>query len=509
MFPSIMYHRLLVLAAITFGPSCQAQRFTILLVIADDPGLDPVPGYMPGPQKAAMPNLMALMMQGLTFDHVWTDALCSPTRSNIITGRYGFRTGVLDPGQLSLLSANEITFYQYLANIGSGCSSCIIGKWHLGGPQPDPAYPNVMGIPHFEGLLSGAVNNYFNWPLTVNGVVTRSNEYITTALTDRAIDWIDQQISPWLCWLAYTAPHTPLHRSPLFMHDQGSLPVHPDSIAANPLPHYLAMVESVDHELGRWLSSLTPSELAHTMVIFMGDNGTDMSVVQPPYVPAQARGTLYEGGVRVPLVIAGPSILRPGEREAALVNSSDLFATIVDITGHTRSVYEDSRSLMPLFSQADPNFRPCLYANVSHGAWSGHSIRDERWKLIDMDNGTQLLFDLQNDPWETTDPLSGGLSAAEEQAYDQLITGCQLSTGSNEVTPKHRFALYPDPSSGEVLIRSPFKGPVEMAVFNVVGSLVWSFRATSSMELAELAPGLYFIELRQRGLSQFIRFVKE
>ena len=158
-----------------------AQQSNILLVIADDVGLDPVPGYLPGPQKATMPNLGALMAQGLSFDNVWASPLCSPTRSTIITGRYGYQTGVLNPGELSLLPADEITLHRYLTDNGSGYASCIIGKWHLGGSAPDPAYPNAMGVPHYAGLLSGAVNNYYTWPLTVNGSTSPSTAYITTA----------------------------------------------------------------------------------------------------------------------------------------------------------------------------------------------------------------------------------------------------------------------------------------------------------------------------------------
>ena len=295
-----------------------AQQPNILLVIADDLGLDPVPGYMPGPVKASMPRLEALMGEGLTFDNVWMNPLCAPTRSTILTGRYGYQTGVLNAAELSLLPADETTLHRYLSESGSGYASCIIGKWHLGGLDPDPAYPNVMGIPHFAGLLSGAVNNYYNWPLTIDGVTAQSSDYITTAITEMAIDWIDQQATPWFCWLAYTAPHTPLHLPPLNMHSQGALPTDQASITADPLPYFLAMTESVDYEMGRLLDALPPEVRANTVVIFMGDNGTDAGVIQMPYLPNHGKGTLFEGGVRVPLVIAGPAITRMGQHEEAL-----------------------------------------------------------------------------------------------------------------------------------------------------------------------------------------------
>lgn len=486
-----------------------AQQPNILLIIADDLGLDPVPGYMAGPEKASMPNLEALMAQGLTFDNVWADPLCSPTRSTIITGRYGFRTGVLNPGDLSLLPANETTLHQYLTDIGSGYASCIIGKWHLGGLQPDPAYPNTMGVPHFAGLLSGTVTNYNNWPLTIDGTTSQSTDYITTALTDRAIDWIDQQTSPWFCWLAYNAPHTPLHRPPLFMHDQGPLPTDPDSVAANPLPYYLAMLESVDFELGRLLASLSAAELANTLVVFVGDNGTSMEVIQSPYVAGHAKGTLYEGGVRVPLVIAGPSVTRAGEREDALVNTTDLFATVVESTGHTLPIYEDSRSLVPLFTQANMDPRSCLFANVSQGAVVGDAIRNDRWKLIDLDNGAQLFFDLLNDPWESTNLLIGGLTVDEQLAYDALMADCSLITEVEEGEVADALELLPNPTSGQVFIQGPSRGQVTVRVRSCAGTLVLDTQTDALVDVRALAAGLYFVELEQGDRRRVVRLLKE
>ncbi|MBK9273620.1 MAG: sulfatase-like hydrolase/transferase [Flavobacteriales bacterium] len=488
--------------------SVNAQQPNILLVIADDLGLDPVPGYAPWVDKAAMPNLEALMAQGLTFDNVWADPLCSPTRSTIITGRYGFRTGVLNPGDLSLLPAGETTLHRHLSDLNSGYASCIIGKWHLGGQQPDPTYPNIMGVPHFAGILSGAVSSYTSWSLTVDGVTSPSTDYVTTALTDRAIDWIDQQTTPWFCWLAYNAPHTPLHRPPLFLHQQGPLPVHPDSIAANPMPYYLAMVESVDHEVDRLLASLTAAELANTVVLFIGDNGTSPDVIQVPYPPNHAKGTLYEGGVRVPLVIAGPGITRAGEREAALVNTTDLFATIVELTGHALPAYEDSRSLVPLFTQTGQTVRSCLFANVSQGAVSGHAIRDERWKLIDLDDGTQQFFDLLNDPWESTDLLLGGLNTSEQQAYDALQAACQPATAVPEQAGPSTFTVIPNPSTGLVTVQAPASAPIEVRIHDAAGSLVRALRITTTMDLTDLEPGFYFITMEQGGQQGVVRFVK-
>lgn len=485
-----------------------AQSPNVLLVIADDLGLDPVPGYLPGPQKATMPRLGAMMAQGLTFDNVWVDPLCSPTRSTILTGRYGLYTGVLNPGDQSLLPADEITLHQYLQDIGSGYASCIIGKWHLGGLQPDPTYPNAMGIPHYAGLLSGAVNNYNTWPLTINGSTAPSNEYITTALTDLALDWIGQQTTPWFCWLAYNAPHTPLHLPPLYLHSQGALPTDQASIDADPLPYFLAMCESVDHEMDRLLDSLPPGMAANTVVIFIGDNGTDGAVIQAPYLPGHAKGSLFEGGVQVPLVIAGPVVGRAGEREAALVNSTDLFATIVEITGHPLPIYYDSRSLLPMFTQSGLSVRSCLYTEVDQGQ-SGHAIRDERWKLITLNNLQEHFFDLLNDPWETTDLMLGGLTVLQQQAYDALTSACAISTAVPSTAAPAALALFPNPAMSTLMVQGAAGALVTVELHDAVGQLVRVVSTRDALSLDGLASGVYTARIECGGRQSVLRVVKE
>lgn len=486
-----------------------AQQPNILLVIADDVGLDPVPGYLPGPQKATLPNLSALMTQGLTFDNVWASPLCSPTRSTIITGRYGYQTGVLNPGELSLLPANEITLHRYLTENGSGYASCIIGKWHLGGSTPNPAYPNVMGVPHYAGLLSGAVNNYNTWPLTINGSTSPSTEYITTKITDMAIDWIDQQTTPWFCWVAYNAPHTPYHLPPLDMHSQGALPTDQASINANPLPYFLAMLESVDHELGRLLAALTPAELANTVVIFIGDNGTEVDVIQAPYLQNHGKGTLYEGGVRVPFVMAGAGVTRAGEREDALVSTVDLFSTIVELTGAALPMYEQSRSIVPMLTQSGQTVRSCLYTDVSTTGSSGSAIRDARWKLINFDSGQQRFYDLLNDPCEQVNLLLGGLTPAEQTAFDALNNACDLSTSVPVQQAGTSFNIRPNPVKDVLLLDAPSDAPVNVRFRDALGRVVLEQGATWQVEVIGLKRGIYAVEIEQEGRRVVIRMVKE
>ncbi|MEZ4806562.1 MAG: sulfatase-like hydrolase/transferase [Flavobacteriales bacterium] len=501
-----MRHILTLVSAILLSFGALAQQPNILLIIADDLGLDPVPNYLPGPLKAAMPNLEGLMANGLTFENVWADPLCSPTRATIITGRYGFRTGVLNANAQSLIPPSEVILHCYLNNIGSSYATSLIGKWHLGGQMANPNYPTVMGVPHYAGLLAGAVSDYYAWNLTVNGVQTPRTDYITTAITDLGIEWIGQQTDPWFCWLAYTAPHTPFHLPPLNMHTQGALPTDQASITANPLPYYLAMVESLDFEIGRLFASIPASELANTVIIFIGDNGTDRNVIQAPHAMNHGKGTLYEGGVNVPMVISGPGVTRIGEREAALVNSTDLFTTIIELTGEALPVYEDSRSLVPMLSQSGQTVRDCMYAEVDD-LTTGHANRNARYKLISFANGTEAFFDLQTDPWEPNELLAGGLDVEQQVAYDDLSVNCDVLASVQE-TGTVGFAVHPNPTTDLLYVEAASTWSGRYAIRDLTGALVSTgvlAHNTHSISVVDLGAGIYVVETD--GRTQ--RFVKQ
>ena len=487
---------LLILPTIALATALPAQQ-NILLVVADDLGLDPVPGYLSGPQKAAMPTLASLMDDGLTFDHAWASPTCSPTRATIMTGRSGEETGVLGVDTLGTLDLSETTVFEYLASINSGYATSLIGKWHLGGDQAAMDDPAQQGVPHFTGILGGGVQNYTSWPQVTNGDLTPNTDYITEVLTDSAIAWINAQTQPWLCWLAYTAPHAPYHLPPLYLHTQGALPTDSASIAADPLPYYLAMVESLDSELGRLLDALPPAVLANTTIVFIGDNGTPGEVVQSPYQSMRAKGTLYQGGVHVPLVISGAGVTRMGEREAAPVVSTDLFATLVELTGEALPVYASSKSLVPLLTQSGLGHRDCLQVDAYTFQGIGHAARDERYKLIDPGNGTERFYDLDNDPYENNDlqPMLGCLIPPVQQAYADLAAGCTSIVGVEENAGTPGLGVHPNPSAGGITI-SGIPRPGGAVLLDQAGRSVMHMdlhQGSTTVDLSGLSPGTYVL----------------
>ncbi|OUS01533.1 sulfatase [Flavobacteriales bacterium 33_180_T64] len=383
----------------TLTPS--QSKPNIILIIADDMGLDASPGYSIGSIKPNMPTLQNMMNSGLRFNNLWSNPVCTPTRGSILTGKYGFRTNVLKANDV--LATSELSLHQYLDNTNSGYNHAVIGKWHL---SSDANHPTTMGVNYYAGLLNGGVQSYTNWNLTENGLTALSTEYTTTKFTDLAINWIEQQSDPWFLWLAYNAPHTPFHLPPNNLHDQGNLPTDQASIDANPLPYYLAMLEAMDTEMGRLINSMSEAERDNTIFIFIGDNGTPNQVVQD-YGSFRAKGSVYQGGVNVPMVISGKNVTRINAIENALINTTDLFATISELAGNSTPDINDSKSFKSLLSSSNTETRDYVYAEIGNDAGgSNYTIRNSTHKYIYFDDGTEALYDLSINPFENPNLLS-------------------------------------------------------------------------------------------------------
>jgi len=403
-------------------PLASGSKPNILLVIADDMGIEATPGYDIGSLKPNMPNLERLATNGIIFDNFWAYPVCAPTRASILTGRYGYRTGVLNAEDALTIPATEKTLQTFLdENTNKAYSHALFGKWHLSNNEPNR--PMAMGIGDYAGLLGGGVNDYYNWPFTQNGQTNSYSGYITSKITDLAIDWVNTQEQPWFCWLAYTAPHTPFHLPPSEMHVQGDLATDQASIEANPTPYFMAMCESIDHELGRLLESIPEDVLENTIIIFIGDNGSHPQVVQEPFASNQSKGSLFLGGVNVPMIISGKGVARINSREKSLIGSTDLFSTIAEIAGVDLPTYQDSYSFNSLLTTAVSGMRNFNYSeilNTDNPNRSGYTISDGIYKLIQLDSGRRYLYDLQIDPYEKIDLMTGTLNASQELALQTL-----------------------------------------------------------------------------------------
>jgi arylsulfatase B len=387
----------------------------IILIIADDMGLDATPGYTIGNTKPSMPNLTALQNTGLKFTNFSTNPLCSPTRASIISGKYGYKTGVLTVDDI--LSNSEVTLQKFInQNTQNAYATAVIGKWHLAGTSTT-FNPESLGIDYFTGILSGAISNYTNWTLREDGNSIPQTAYSTEKLTDLAKTWVSQQNKPFFLWLAYNAPHSPFHVPPANMHKQGNLSSNIADINANPLPYYLASIETMDYQIGQLLASLTTEQKANTIIIFIGDNGTPNQVAQT-YSRNRVKSTVYQGGINTSLIVSGKGIERTGS-DNSLLNSTDLFATIATICGISTENYNDSKNFSSLF-KSSKTIREYAYAEVKDSNVNEYTIRNLKNKLIVKTDGSQEFYDLEKDPLETQN-LNEKLTNDEKILKNQFL----------------------------------------------------------------------------------------
>lgn len=386
----------------------------ILLIIADDMGKDATAGFSEGSIKPNTPNLDRIKNEGLSFTNAWVNPTCSPTRASILTGKYGYRTGVkwANDG----LSNTETTLHQYIdEQTNSTYANALIGKWHLSGETPTEN-PENYGIDYYAGLTRGAVQDYYQWQLFENGSGSLETEYTTKVFTDLSINWINNQTQPWFLWLAYNAPHTPFHVPPSEMHQQGDLPPYEDGMDA--LPYYLAAIEAMDYQIGVLLESIPDEELANTTIIFIADNGTPVQVAQAPFSNNSAKGSLYQGGINVPLYVSGAEVQRTGEDQSLICNT-DLFCTIANLAGVPTTNLHDSQSFATLLknSGSHRDFQYTEMQNDNNDRWT---ISDGSFKLIVDANGTEEMYHLENDPYEDENLLDGTLTAEAAYAKEAL-----------------------------------------------------------------------------------------
>ncbi|QDU68682.1 sulfatase-like hydrolase/transferase [Engelhardtia mirabilis] len=349
-----------VFLALVVAPSAsaiQGQRTTppnVLLIVLDDVGVDQLGVYAEATNPPPTPNLDALAAQSVLFRQAWSNPVCSPTRAALMTGRHGFRTGVgnaIGSGATETGLPLSETILPELLDTGGQYVHAAFGKWHLGGAADGALAPNNAGFGHYDGCLSNldivASNpaSYTNWPRVVDGVESVSTQYLTSATVDSALGWISQQTEPWFAYVAFHAVHSPFHWPPAALHS-----VNPASIPPGNPAHWQhrAMVEALDTEIGRLLSGVG-APAGDLTVIVVGDNGTAGPGIEPPFDPTHGKHTLFDGGVRVPLLISGPTVSAPGECQA-LVQVLDLFATVAEIAGVNPATIGktiDSRSLVP------------------------------------------------------------------------------------------------------------------------------------------------------------------
>lgn len=341
----------------------------ILVILADDLGVDNVGCYGLGSDLPSTPTIDAMAASGVRFQTCWANPVCSPSRSTLLTGLYANRTGVggavFAPTQTPGMNPNEQSLPKILGQMGYATGA--FGKWHLSQIAIDPVthlpmhpesggldHPNVFGFQHYAGnLMSMGPTNYYGSSKIVNGspVTVPVTTYNTSDIVDDTLAFIGAQTGPWFAYVAFNAPHSPFQGPPSSLHSvpgviEGVTPTNPTDQRL----YYRAMVEAMDTEMARLLSGV---DLGSTTVFFLGDNGTPGEVTVAPFNPAHAKNRLWDGGIHVPLVVTGSCVtVAPGTVDTSLVSLVDVFQTAADISG--TSPTSDGLSFLPQLATGSP-----------------------------------------------------------------------------------------------------------------------------------------------------------
>lgn len=399
----------------------------VLLIVSDDHGYADV-GFH-GCRDIPTPHLDRLARQGVICTNGYVShPFCSPTRAALMTGRYQQRFGhehnpFFDPtDHREGLPTSEHLLPEFLK--AAGYTTGWVGKWHLGA-APEFS-PRQRGFDEIFGFIGGG-HRYFGWsvnpkseynvPIERDGRPVEVGEHLTVAFGREGADFVRRHgVRPWFLYLAFNAPHGPQEPTPERL-------ARFSGIAEPKRRAYAAQVSLLDDAIGEVLAMLRSSGHENrTLVFFFSDNGGPLSGnTAASNTPLRAgKGSVYEGGVRVPFVVSWPGQLTPGRYEPA-VSSLDVFATSLGLAGvpMPRDRSYDSIDLLPYLTGArrgSPHAN--LFWRAERGQWAVRSADgDEVWKLVRQDGKSDELYRLDSDVGELVD-----LAGAEPRRLRELTT---------------------------------------------------------------------------------------
>ncbi len=377
------------------GPDA-AFRPNVVLIIADDMGWGDLRSH--GNTAVDTPVLDRLASEGVRVDRFYVDPVCAPTRASLLTGRWHLRTGTLWVTRgFETMRSQETTLAEIL-KAGGYATGCF-GKWHNGAHFPH--HPNGQGFDAFFGFCAGHLNNYFDAKLERNQTPVRAAGYITDALTDAALSFIEaNRAAPFFCYLPFNVPHAPFQVPDRYFNKYKA------RVLNGVLASVYGMVENMDGNVGRILDRLDALQLAEkTLVVFLSDNGPNSERYNGNF--RARKGSVYEGGTRVPCFMRWKNRIKPGTRILEPAAHIDLLPTIAELCGVPvpGGLPIDGRSLVPLLDGTAAPWpdRP-LFTHQCRApgtlALAPGAVVTARHRLVVKENGHEL-YDLLDDPGET------------------------------------------------------------------------------------------------------------
>lgn len=446
--------------------AADAKRPNVIFILADDLGYSDV--GCNGSKYYETPNIDRMAAEGARFTDGYTcGPNCQPTRAALNSGQYGPRTGVYTVGNIdrfnwrqrplrpvdnvTQLPLDKVTLAQSLKK--AGYSTGMFGKWHLG--EDKDHHPSARGFD--EAIVSAG--KHFNFK-TNPPSEHAEGEYLADFLTDHAVDFIERhQDEQFYLYLPHYGVHAPYEAKDGLTAKFQDKP----AVGGQNDPRYAAMIASVDESVGRVLAKLDELGLAeNTLVIFSSDNGgvgsyksigLDKNGVTDNSPLKGGKGTLYEGGFRVPYVFRWKGNVAPGRTESTPINSVDLYPTLVELAGGElpQDYPLDGVSYAKLLKEQKPLERgkPLFwhfpgYLGATGDTWRttpGSVVRSGDWKLIEyFEDGRLELYNLRDDIGETTN-LADKEPAKAQELHKQLTAWRQeinapLPTANDPVAVK-------------------------------------------------------------------------
>jgi len=443
----------------------QAQKHpNVILIITDDQGYGDF-GFTGNPHVKT-PCLDKLAGESIRFNNFYVSPVSAPTRSSLMTGRYSLRTGVRDTyNGGAMMASSEVTIAEVLK--GAGYATGQFGKWHLGDNYP--SRPIDQGFDESLMHLGGGMgqpgdittylrgdSSYFNPLLWHNGLQESYSGYCSDIFTDQAIRFIEKnRTGPFFCYLAFNAPHTPLQvpekyynmyrdidPSLGFDSDKRPFPEMSEKDKEDARKVY-AMVSNIDDNTCKVLKKLDELGISdNTVVIFMTDNGPQ----QRRYIAGMRglKGSVYRGGVRVPLLIRYQGTGKGIKEIEATVAHIDILPTIASICNASlpgdRKI--DGIDLMPLLTGSKKEFpdRSLFFYWTRHSPelYNNIALYNGRYKLVgNTDYNAPVskfeLFDIQNDPYEQKNlvnelpDIAAGLKAELDSTFSGLAASGNMT----------------------------------------------------------------------------------
>ncbi len=454
---------------------CAELPSNVVLIVADDLGWADLGCY--GSRFHRTPFLDRLAQEGMRFTQAYAACpVCSPTRAALMTGKYPARLRLTDwlPGRPDLpaqkllrpslrqeLPLEETTLAEMLS--ARGYVSASIGKWHLGG---DGFGPKEQGFSvSIAGDAAGSPRSYFA-PYQQNGKFipgleqAPEGEYLTDRLTQEAETFIEaNRDKPFFLYLPHYAVHIPLKAKADLVRKYEALP-RPALPQNNPI--YAAMLESLDESVGSIMQKLDSLKLSErTVIIFTSDNG-GLATLEGPNTPStsnaplrEGKGFLYEGGVRVPLIVKWPDRVKPEGLCDTPVCSIDIFPTLAEICGAPAAIDIDGLSLVPLLKKSGDFPHRALFWHYPHysnqGLQPGGAIRDGNDKLIEFyETGRLELFDLKADPGESNNQSESQPEKTKDLAA--RLREWRRSVDAQEMRPNPDYVPNPQAADGSVTL---------------------------------------------------------